>query len=360
MFKTIRTLARILFALLVVSVAIGIAGCGPGTPASKTAFDNVLTIGSWGGAYQEAQRKAFFEPFTKETGIKIVETSTPDYGKFYEWQKGGTTSVDVVDVETYFVFQAGRKGALRRLSKDVSADKTLMSGGVNDYGLASCAYADVIAWNSGRHPDWRGLTWADFWNTAQFKGARGLRDLPASTLEAALLAKGVSPSRLYPLDVSSAFAALTDLRKRERIALWSGGSQPIEWLLNGSVELTSAWNGRVYDAQKEGKQLAMTFDGGMLDWLWWVIPVNSLHSAAAERFIEFTLRADRQAALARLIPYGPANQDALKLLDEATLSHLPTSPTILAKLIQRDNNWWAEHDEQVQPQWREWKVGLGK
>src|SRR5437870_3806008 len=61
-----------------------------------------LVVGSWGGAYQEAQRKAFFEPFMKETGIKIVETSTPDYGKFYEWQNAGSASVDVVDVETYF------------------------------------------------------------------------------------------------------------------------------------------------------------------------------------------------------------------------------------------------------------------
>ncbi|MFN2533402.1 MAG: hypothetical protein ABR555_19125, partial [Pyrinomonadaceae bacterium] len=39
-----------------------------------------------------------------------------------------------------------------------------------------------------------------------------------------------------------------------------------------------------------------------------------------------TYSADRQAALVRLIPYGPSNQDALKLLDEETLNHLPTSP----------------------------------
>ena len=32
-----------------------------------------LTIVSWGGAYQESQRKAYYEPFMKETGVKIIE-----------------------------------------------------------------------------------------------------------------------------------------------------------------------------------------------------------------------------------------------------------------------------------------------
>ena len=34
-----------------------------------------LTVVSWGGAYQDAQRKIYFEPFKKATGIKLVEDS---------------------------------------------------------------------------------------------------------------------------------------------------------------------------------------------------------------------------------------------------------------------------------------------
>ncbi len=349
-------------ALLALTIAVLLyAGACRREPAKVPAAahgkaNTELVVGSWGGAYQEAQRKAFFEPFTRATGIKIIETSTPDYGKFYEWQRSGSPSMDVVDVETYFVFQAGRKGALASLDPSLHAGKALLPAGVNPYGLASCAYADVIAWNSARHPDWHNLTWADFWDSRKIKGARGLRDLPASTLEAALLSSGANPQALYPLDVRRAFIALNDLRSRERIALWSSGSQPIEWLLSGAVEVSTAWNGRAFDAQKVGKPIAMTFKEGMLDWLWWVIPRNAPHADVARRFIEFTLRPDRQAALARLIPYGPANQDALKLLDEPTLQHLPTSPPVLAQLIQRDNGWWADNDEALESQWRTWKL----
>jgi putative spermidine/putrescine transport system substrate-binding protein len=32
-----------------------------------------VTVVSWGGAYQDSVRKAFFEPFMKDSGDKIVE-----------------------------------------------------------------------------------------------------------------------------------------------------------------------------------------------------------------------------------------------------------------------------------------------
>jgi putative spermidine/putrescine transport system substrate-binding protein len=318
-----------------------------------------LTIGSWGGAYQEAQRKAFFEPFTRETGIKIVEASTPDYGKFYEWQRGGTAPIDVVDVETYFVFEGGSKGALQPIDYNVIDKTNIMPSAINEFGLASCAYADVIAWNSQAHPSWKDLTWQDFWDVQKYPGVRGLRDLPASTFEAALLADGSAPSALYPLDSARALKSLNNLRDRTKITLWSSGSKPIESLLSGTVQVTTAWNGRVYDAQREGKPIAMTFNNGMIDWLWWVVPKDSSKRDLAMKFIAFTLRPDRQAELARNIPYGPTNLAALNQLDSKTLANLPTSPDNLSKLIVRDNKWWGQHSEEVQPQWREWKLGIG-
>jgi putative spermidine/putrescine transport system substrate-binding protein len=39
------------------------------TPASA---QDSLTVVSWGGAYQDSVRKAFFEPFMKETGDKVI------------------------------------------------------------------------------------------------------------------------------------------------------------------------------------------------------------------------------------------------------------------------------------------------
>ncbi len=360
MHKLSRAIGPLLISLILLTLLFP-AGCTSSAPPRNEAprEEQTLTVGSWGGAYQEAQRKAFFEPFTRETGIKIVEASTPDYGKFYEWQRAGSASIDVVDVETYFVFEAGRKGALQPIDYNVVGKTDIMPSAVSEFGIASCAYADVIAWNSQTHPEWKALTWRDFWDTTKYPGVRGLRDLPSSTFEAALLADGVPPQSLYPLDVDRALNSLNKLRGRTKISLWSSGSQPIESLLTGTVQLSTAWNGRVHDAHRDGKPVEMVFDQAMLDWLWWVVPKNSTKRDLAMKFIAFTLRPDRQAELARHIPYGPTNTKALDLLEAQAKSELPTSSENLPKMIIRDNQWWADNSEKILPRWREWKLGIG-
>ncbi len=39
--------------------------------ASGAKAEDTLTVVSWGGAYQESQRKAYYEPFMAATGVKI-------------------------------------------------------------------------------------------------------------------------------------------------------------------------------------------------------------------------------------------------------------------------------------------------
>jgi len=43
--------------------------------AATPALARDLTVVSWGGSYQDAQREIYFEPFKKETGIPLLEES---------------------------------------------------------------------------------------------------------------------------------------------------------------------------------------------------------------------------------------------------------------------------------------------
>ena len=60
------TTGRILGSIAAVALAMTAA-------AQAEARD--LTVTSWGGSYQDAQRKVFFEPYTQETGVKLLEDS---------------------------------------------------------------------------------------------------------------------------------------------------------------------------------------------------------------------------------------------------------------------------------------------
>ena len=59
-----------LFAFLKpVSVLAGVALLAAGAARAE---EQVVVVG-WGGVWQDAYRKALFEPFMKETGIKVIE-----------------------------------------------------------------------------------------------------------------------------------------------------------------------------------------------------------------------------------------------------------------------------------------------
>src|SRR3954467_11504936 len=71
-----------------------------------------IVVTSWGSAYQDAQRKAYFEPFTKETGIKIVEATGPDAAKIKAMVASGNVEGDVVDFNLASALVLGEQGLL--------------------------------------------------------------------------------------------------------------------------------------------------------------------------------------------------------------------------------------------------------
>ena len=60
-----------------------------------------LTVVSWGGNYQDAQKKIYFEPFAKKTGKPLLDESWDGgYGVLQAKVKAGTPNWDAVQVET--------------------------------------------------------------------------------------------------------------------------------------------------------------------------------------------------------------------------------------------------------------------
>ncbi len=60
-----------------------------------------FTIASWGGGYQDSQRKHFFKPFGDSKGIRVLEdTYLGGWAQFKAMQETGNRPWDVVQIET--------------------------------------------------------------------------------------------------------------------------------------------------------------------------------------------------------------------------------------------------------------------
>src|SRR3974390_3550042 len=57
---------------------------------------------TWGGSWEKAMREAWFDPFTKETGIPVVSAQGNTYGKIRAMVEANNTEWDVVEVNPDF------------------------------------------------------------------------------------------------------------------------------------------------------------------------------------------------------------------------------------------------------------------
>ncbi len=83
------------------SAAADSAACNPPRQEGVT-----LTFVSFGGVYQEAQRKAWLEPYTELTGVQFTEDENSSNATIKAQVEAGQVTWDVVDVGNDFGLDA--------------------------------------------------------------------------------------------------------------------------------------------------------------------------------------------------------------------------------------------------------------
>jgi putative spermidine/putrescine transport system substrate-binding protein len=329
-----------------------LGGCGKHAGPSGESEITVVSYG--GGAYQESHKKYFCSPFTELTGTKVNSVVwSADYPKLRSMVDSGKVTWDVVEV-TAAQFARGNS---ERLYEDLSVtprDGSFLENTVLKNGVANVYWGTVMAFKRSSFPAESPQTWADFWNTDKFPGSRALYDDPRGNLEFALLADGVSRQKLYPLDVDRAFKKLEQIKPHIRV-WWSDGSQPVQVLLNGTVVLSAAWNGRIFASEQARKEIGYSWDGAALELDYWVVPRGSPNRDAASRFIAFASSPYALARQSEMIGYGPVNMTALEFVRPEVRSSLPTFPDNWNVSFVVDATWWAANEESVKTRWLAWK-----
>ena len=317
-----------------------------------------LTVVNFGGANGNAQKKAYVEPFEKATGIKIVGVEyNGEQAKIKAMVETKNVTWDVVEVESPDVTRGCDEGLFEKLDYSKIGNKAdFAPAAVHECGIGVFIWSTVMAYNADKIKT-PPTTWADFWDTKKFPGKRGMRKGARYNLEFALMADGVAVKDVYKVlatkdGADRAFKKMTELKPH--IQWWEAGAQPPQFLVAGDVALTTVFNGRIDAAQREGKNLGITWTGGIYDLDYWVMPKGGKNRDAAIKYIAMVSSANEQAEYAKLISYGPTNTKAMAKLDKTVLDKLPTSAANSKTALQFNVGFWADQGEALEKRFAAW------
>lgn len=341
--------------------SIGLSAVGASLPLpfiARPAFAaDTLVIRDAGGLYQTAVVEAFYKPFIEETGIQIVPASatTDPLAQVKAMVDANSYTWDVVLNRVGGAEMLGEQGYLEEIEWSNPAMDDLIPRARNKYLMGTDVFATVFAYRTDTvsgEPD----NWADYWDVEKFPGRRSLSKNAIDTLEQALLADGVAPGELYPLDIPRALAKLDQIRDHV-LVWWTGGAQASQLLQTGEADLVATWNARAQAPIDEGSPVKLVWNQGLYGIEGWTIPKGNPKRDLGQKFIESCANPERQAAFAGIISYGPTNPDAFGHIDPARADILPTAPSHFDKLIYQDHEYWSQNQEEALEQFNAWLLG---
>ncbi len=333
-----------------------------------------ITVVSWGGAYTKSQVEAYHKPWIAKTGNGIKsEDYSGGIAEIKAQVEAGNVTWDIVDVELSDAIRACDEGLLETIDASTlpagadgkPATEDFLKGTLHECAVANIVWSTIFAYDTTKiSKDGGPKTFADFWDVKKYPGKRGLRKGPKPNLEFALMADGVAAKDVYgvlatPEGVDRAFAKLSEIK--EHVVWWEAGAQPPQLLADGEVAMTTAYNGRIFNAvANENKPFEIVWDGQIWDIDLWVIPKGGKNTALALDFLKFSTETAQLAKQASYISYGPARLSSAPFVgkfegkDLDMKPQMPTAPNNLKNAVQNDFEFWADNQDQLNERFNAW------
>lgn len=357
---------RVKSVFLVLLVAVFTHGCRSDAPRSITAV-------SWGGSYGRAVDEGANIPFTETTGIGVeVEDYNGGLAQIRAQVDIGDIHWDVVDLEIADAVRGCDEGLLEPIDINslppgpdgTPAAEDFVAEGQTECGVGNLYWSTVYAYNEENIPGVKPTTMADFFDLEAFPGRRGMRRTPQVNLEFALIADGVPLDQVYatlatPEGLDRAFAKLETIK--DEVIWWEAGAQPPQMLADGEVIMTTAYNGRIFNAQVlENQPFVIVWDGQLLDVGQVGIVAGTPRLEEALQYVAFSTSAESLSRIARRISYSPTRRSGMSLVTTHVVAgvdmepHMPASPVNAALALRYDWTWWVDHQDDMNERFSAW------
>ena len=348
---------------------LAVPGAGrrrPSCPAindfpAKLKGSGTVRVCSYGGAFQAAQRQAYFKPFEELSGIKVVESEGPDIAKVKAMVDTGNVEYDVGEFDRASVINLARKGEYWEPIDYALFDVDNIDTAFREKdSVAMLPYGQIIGYRTDAFEGKAPADNPDLWNVDAFPGYA----LPAGRVGRA----GARPRSGAHGDRGAEGEGLSDRHRQ-------GVRQPRQ---------DQAARGQVVDRRRPAGAAAERQRGDDGDRL----ERPHLHHPAERRAGEADLAATsccaptcgrsrrgrrtrrtrrnsapssrrrcRRRGCRYIIPYGFVNNQSAALMPPDRLAQLPTAPDVKKDLLIYDTAWWADNRDAVLARWNKFLLG---
>lgn len=329
------------------AAAAGLIGLD-GRQALAQETEGELVVVDSGGTTSEAFQALFFQPFSKETGIAVKVVSTSSSPEAFAKLKAAS---EVGNIEWDVVASSRESMMTQRALIDTFDCQSLPNwvaegapGSCVDTGLLRFSYGEALAYNSKLFPAGsEPKNWADFWDVQKFPGPRAFSNVgtPWTILAIALMADGVAPDKLFPLDVDRGFKKLDEIKPH--VSVWyKTGTQLQQILRDEEVVMAHCWSGRVFALKQEGTPVDIQWNQAIIASDFWSLVKGRPHPKAAQAFLNYMAgNPQAYAEFGKKTGYSGPNAKTVDFLSESERAAM--SAPASATTTELDYQWVAEN-----------------
>ena len=348
---------------MVLTVALAACGSSDGATASTSsaasgaggAGENAeLTFVGYGGDGQNAMIKSWQEPYTKaHPGVSFVNTSPPDVAQ---------VQADAVNWDVMAVAPAAAEQNCGTLFEPITytgvAKSDLVDGAIGKCYVGNWVLSTPMAYRTDAFPDPSKApkTIKDFFDTKKFPGQRGVvTNLQNGILEYPLLADGVSPDKMYPLDIDRALKKWDTIRKDTTFAPNVGALQ--QAVGSKQVDMFLLSDSRLVPLINQGMGITIVWDETVASLNGTAIPKGSKNAAAAQEFLSSVTAPGPAAAIAENVGVTPVNKTAKPNLQGAAAKVQVYGPDNTGTTLLQDIGWYSKNFNEATTKLTNWLAG---
>ncbi len=346
-----------------------------GTPFAGAVRDawaaKSIRFDGWGGSVSEAFRKYAFQPFTKSTGIEVIDGEFGDMNSYLTRVKasfppGGEFNIAhlsavfdyarYVDLGFSTVLDESQIPNLKNVMPSMikplrEITKGTLSAVPYDLGQTGIAYNTkhiskeraeklgvYLLWDKtlkGKLGSWGGDFRTNMWYAA--------------------LHTAQSPNDMK--DLKAVWDALREQRGLIK-KYWSSGAELMSLLANEEIYATVAWSGRVAALQQEGHPIGYLSPKGTYSWMEYLFVLKGTDLTVAQKLLNFMLEPAAAIAVAEGQNYPPSLDPTKVKLTEKIKKMPAFDPTgKLDGYLFADPAYWNAHQVEWTEKWDRIKAG---